>query len=85
MITITIGDQTLYRTCNDCFLWTGVLKQAPEWVIEMVADGHAIVQGKTKSITFIVKDGYPIADIGDLVILDGKQIDVIRRVTNGGN
>lgn len=82
-LSINVNGKTYYKTCKDAFVWTGVLREAPEWVAEMVLEEEAIITKGTRSLTFVsVKQGYPCADIGDLVIYDGKTFNIIRKVSS---
>ena len=66
-----------YRTCTYVHRWTGSVKEAPDWLTDLIADKEAIVV-PGKGIFFITANGSPHADIGDIIVVDGKRIDVIR-------
>lgn len=76
-ITITFDDKTYYRDCGEAYRWTGVIKDAPDWLTDLLADKEAIIV-RGSGIFFITVHGYPHADIGDIIVKDGNKIDVIR-------
>lgn len=78
-IKIEFDNQTYYRVCEKAYRWTGNLKDAPEWLTDMIADGDAMIV-RPKGLLFIDRsNGFPRADVGDTIIMEGKAIDVIRR------
>lgn len=58
---------------DDCFIWTGTLKNAPEWLVDMVGEGDAMI-GVKKMLSIKYKNGYAQADPGDIVIRINKDI-----------
>lgn len=73
-------DITATVSCDDAFIWTGSLLTSPDWLVEMVEVGDAVVLSKqTKSIMINHRNGQTIADVGDLIyIKSNRNINVIR-------
>lgn len=79
-IMITFDDQVYYRSCDYAYRWLGVVKVSPDWLTDMIADGDAVVIRSTAEILFKTINGYPRAEVGDVIIKNGEHIDVIRSV-----
>ena len=65
-ITPSVNRQLVVEA-DDAFIWD-----------DMVLENQAWVANGKRSIMFKTVNGYPIADVGDLVILIGKNINVWR-------
>ena len=76
-ITVTTGSVTASITCSDCFIWDGVLKNAPDYIIDLVADGDAFV-AKAKHLVINHVNGQCIADVGDMIYKQKQSYHVIR-------
>lgn len=76
-IEINVQGQTYYKSCSKVCIWMGSLKDAPDWIVEAVEDNDAMVH-KHKTITIKHKNGYAVADPGDIIIKDGECIEVWR-------
>lgn len=53
---------------EDAFVWTGSIREAPEWVMDLIADGEAWQMKRFKSLTIKFKNGFVTADPNDIVI-----------------
>lgn len=80
-IKIEFDNQTYYRTCSWAYRWTGVVKDAPDWLTDIILNEDAIVMKSNRDIVFVTVNGYPRAGVGDIIVKDGQIIDVIRRTT----
>jgi hypothetical protein len=80
-IAISFEKEHYYRTCSNAYRWDGVLKNAPDWLIEFIEAGEAVVFRGDKALQFIdTKSGYPRAEVGDIIVLtENNYIDVIRK------
>ena len=60
---------------DDCFVWTGSLKTAPEWLADMIGEGDAMISKTTgKMLSIKYRNGYAQADPGDIIIRINKDI-----------
>jgi hypothetical protein len=60
---------------DDMFKWSGSLKDAPDWVADMVGEGDAMISKTTgKMISIKYKNGYAQADPGDIIVRVNKDI-----------
>lgn len=79
-IKIEFDGQTYYRNCSEAYRWTGVIRDAPDWLTDYIAEDMAIIAKADRALLFInLRNGWPRANVGDIVIQDGENIDVIRR------
>jgi hypothetical protein len=77
-IMVEMNGAHYYRTCSDAHHWDGVVRTAPDWLQDMMADGDATLT-KEKMLTMRTKNGYIIADVGDIIVCDGDNIDIMRK------
>lgn len=61
--------------CTDAFVYTGKLRDCPEWIHDMVEDGPAHINPKAgRSLTISSVNGYLIADPGDIIVCHPIQV-----------
>ncbi len=77
-IRVSFEDKVYHRTCSHAYRWTGVVKDSPDWLTDMLGNDEAIVAKSNRDIMFTTINGYPRACIGDIIVRDGQNIDVIR-------
>jgi hypothetical protein len=73
-LNITIDEKPLVTVpVEDAFVWS-TLKEAPDWVSDLVLEGEAWAAKGTKTIIIRYKNGFVTADVGDIVIRFNKDV-----------
>lgn len=79
-IKIEFNGEVYYRACSEAYRWTGHLKGSPDWLVQYVEDEEAVVAKGDRAFLFIgIKNGFPRASVGDIIVKDGEYIDIIRK------
>lgn len=81
MIAITIGKNVFRKRCMDVWRWRGSFHGTPDWLEEFLLEDRAIITPSRGVMFKGLRNGYPQADVGDLIVLVKPDVVEIIRQT----
>ncbi len=88
LLRISKDDETICDiSCLGFHVWTGDLRKAPNWIVDnIIPHGEPILEEGAMMVAaqkalLIKHNGWPRADVGDLVIKRRTGFDIIRKVS----